>query len=209
MPTQLIDATERYFFADPASGKGKLKKLQARQAIVGIAVDPLVRVFVIYAWAGKLPTDKYRDKIISAYASYRPKKFGIESNAMQVLFGDLVKDEARKKYGNVRIVPIPSPTKVEKDFKIQTAIESILNNGRLFIPEEFIELRAEIRGFPTYYVKDLIDCLAMCVMMIPKRRKAHQISAEIHQLAEYLRNTGAPSHYINQRVSELKTQLLS
>ena len=37
-----------YFFCDPASGKGRLKKTRARHSIVGIAVDHLIRIFVIY-----------------------------------------------------------------------------------------------------------------------------------------------------------------
>ena len=195
---------DRYFFADPASGKNRLKKIRARQAIVGIGVDPLQRVFVLEAWAGKLTTTKFRDKIIEFYSQYAPRKFGIENNAMQELFGDLVKEEARKKYGNVRIVGIPTSTKVEKDFKIRTIIQPFFNDGRLFIQEGHTELIAEIRGFPTYYLKDLIDSLAMCIKMIPKQRESLVRADEIKQMAEYLRNSGASSHYIQQRMREMK-----
>lgn len=196
-----VEALEKYGFCDPASGRGKLKKSRARQARIMIGVDHLMRVFVLFSWAGRMPTSKLRDAVLDDYEKWQPRRYGIESNAMQELFGDLVIDEGQKRMGHVRIVPVPSPTKIEKDFKIRTTIEPVANEGRLFVPESMIELRAEIFGFPTAAYKDLVDCLAMAIMLVPKRHPQEQRNDEREARLAYLRNSGAPPGYI-EKVSQ-------
>ncbi len=202
---------ETYAFADPASGKntGKLKKQRARQAITVISCDRLLRVFVRYAWAGREHPAAYRDRIVDVYAKYRPRRFGIEANAMQELFGRLVMDRAKEKVGTHQgIIPWDTPTKIEKAWKIRTVLQPLLNDGRLFVMSEMVELLAELRGFPTYHLRDLADCLAMCVMLIPRRFFSimHSGDEETDALAKYLRDSGAPSQYIQQRIGDLKKQ---
>lgn len=195
---------ERYAFCDPASGKGQLKKVRARQAIVVIGVDYLLRVFVLHAWCGKLPTSKFRDEIISTYDRFQPRRMGIEANAMQALFGDLVYEKAVEELGHARISPINSPTKIEKDFKIRAAIEPILNDNRLFVSATHVELLSELRGFPSGQLKDLVDALAMAIMLIPRRTPERVNTGEVDALAKYLRDTGAPAWYIERAVAEAK-----
>lgn len=209
MATQEVSKLELYGFTDPASGRAKLKKQRARQAIIMIGVDYLVRVFVLYAWAGRLPTSQYRDKIIDTYGKYNPRIFGIEDNAMQVLFGDLVIDAARERFGHCRIVGVPTPTKIEKDFKIRTTLEPYQNNGQLFILPDAVELRSEYAGFPTNILKDLIDCLAMAIMLVPRRTPQQERSTEIDAYAAYLRDSGAPSAYIVDQIEEMRLKILS
>ena len=209
MTTHEIKNLEIYGFSDPASGKNRLKKQQARQAIVLIGADYLLRIYVLYAWAGRLPTSQYRDKIVELYGKYDPRLFGIESNAMQELFGDLVIDAAREKYGHCRIIGVPSPTKIEKDFKIRTTLEPLTNWGQLFIPLDSVELRSEIAGFPTNILKDMIDCLAMAINLIPRRTPQQEKSTELNDYAAYLRDSGAPSAYIAEQVEKMKLEILS
>jgi len=199
-----LDDLEKFGFADPASAKGRLAKVRSRQTCIIIGVDYLVRIFVLYAWAGHIQTSRYRDKIISVYDEWRPKKMGIEANGMQVCFGDLVVEKAKEMLGKIRLIPIPSPTKVEKNFKIRTTIQPIVDDGRLFVPEDMIELRSELQSFPTGRFKDLVDTLAMAIMLIPRRTTQEGHDSEIEGLAKYLRDSGAPSDYIEQRIGEMK-----
>lgn len=193
-----------HFFADPASGKVRVKRARARQAIIGIASDWLERVYVIYSWAGRLPASKFRDKIIDAYEQWKPRLFGIESNAMQSLFADLVRDEARRRIGAMRIVGVDQPTRIEKDFRIRMAIEPVIYDGRLFIPPKHDELLTELRGFPTARTKDLVDALASAISLMPKKARVQQKEDEIEQLAAYLRRSGMPPHLIEQRVQQVQ-----
>lgn len=205
MPTEKLDYTklERFGFTDPASGKGRLKKVRARQAIVIIASDWLQRIYVLYTWAGRIPTSRYLDKIIKVCEDYRPRVFGIEANAMQSLFADLVSDAAKQRAKRLSFVPVTQPTKIDKDFRIRTTLEPVIADGRLFTLESQSELEAELRSFPTGLTKDIIDCLASAIALVPRRPLPVQQSREAEQLAQYLRNTGAPTWYIKKRVDEV------
>jgi len=199
-----IDDLERYAFADPASGKRRVKKARARQAIVVIGVDYLLRIFVLFAWAGHYVTSRFRDKILDVMEKFSPRRFGIEANAMQELFGDEVIERAKERFGTARgFVEVYQPTKIEKDFRIRTTLEPVLNDGRLFVNASQIELISELRGFPTAATKDLVDALASAITLIPRRPPQVRRSAEAVALADYLRRSGAPSWYIEQRVAEV------
>lgn len=196
-------ALERYGFTDPASGKGRLKKQRARQAIVVIATDWLQRIFVIHTWAGRVPTSRYLDRILDANEKYKPRVFGIEANAMQSLFADLVTAAAKERAKRLHFMPVTQPTRVDKDFRIRTTIEPVISDRRLFMLESQTELTGEIRSFPTGLTKDLVDCLASAIALVPKRPLPVQQTQEADDLATYLRNSGAPSWYIQKRVEEV------
>lgn len=194
-----------YAFTDPAGGRAKLKKQRARQAIIVIGTDYLTRIFTLYTWAGRLPTSRYLDKLIKTCENYKPKAFGVEANAMQSLFADIVHDKAREGLGALgdRFIPIHQSTKIDKDFRIRTTLEPVINNGRLFFQQHQTELEAEVRGFPTARTKDLIDCLASAISLIPARTPKRQKVEEAEALASYLRRTGVPSAQIEERIREL------
>jgi hypothetical protein len=201
------DGMEKYAFCDPASASGRLKKQRARQAIVVIGVDYLMRVFILYAWAGRLETSAFRDQIIDVYDKLRPKKFGIEANGMQVLFGDLVKTEARLRLGQVTFVPVQQPTKVEKDFRIRTTLEPVINSGRLFLLKKQTALYDELRGFPTAETKDMVDALASAINLIPRRFVGDQREDGIKELASFLRTSGLSPAAIEKRIGEVRQEL--
>lgn len=196
----------RVGFADPASkprAGQRLKKVRARQAIVVIGSDELERIFVLFAWAGRLATSRFIDKIIETCENWKPRVFGIEANAMQSLFADVVQDTALRQMKRLPIIGVNQTTKVEKDFRIRAAIEPVINSGRLFLLEKQSDLETELRGFPTAATKDIVDCLASAIALMPKRPKKAQRNEEIEQLAHYLRETGVPAHQIQRRIEEL------
>lgn len=195
---------DRFAFTDPAGGKQHLKRIRALQAIVVVATDHLRRVFVLHCWSGKLPTSRYLDKLIAICDNYSPRIFGIEANAMQSLFADLVHSETKRRLGEAknRFMPITQPTKIDKNFRIRTTLEPVINESRLFIPPTMTELMADLRGFPTVQFVDRVDCLASAVALIPARPTVQQRSSEADALAAHLRETGAPSWYIEKRIKE-------
>jgi len=194
---------ERVGFTDPASGKSSLKRVRARQAIIILAHDWLQRIYVLYTWAGRIPTSRYLDKILKVCEDYQPRQFGIEANAMQSLFADLVTDAAKKRAKRLAFVPVTQPTRIDKNFRIRTVLEPVIADGRLFMQESQVELQGEIRSFPTGLTKDLVDCLASAITLVPRRPLPQQQNEEADQLATYLRNTGAPSWYIQKRIGEV------
>src|SRR3990167_7242573 len=88
----------RVAFSDPAGGKtssSKLKRTSARSSIIVIGVDDMCHVFVLHAWAERCPTDRYVEHLFKVNDDFKPKIFGIEANAMQSLFSDMLAREAR------------------------------------------------------------------------------------------------------------------
>jgi hypothetical protein len=208
---KLIDL-QRYGFTDPASGKQQLRRVRARQSIVVIGVDWLQRIFLLFAWAGRLPTSRYIDKIIKVCDDYNPRVFGIESNAMQSLFADVVDMEFKRQLKTRAITAVNQSTKVQKDFRIRTAIEPVINDGRLFLPcdsrgnQIFPDAHSELKGFPTAATKDIVDSIASAIALVPPRVVKYERNEEIEALAAYLRRSGAPSHLIHQRIQQLYGQ---
>ena len=210
MQSHNLPDLELFAFTDPAGGKAKAasakhKKIRALQAAIVIATDHLQRIFVIHSWSGRLAPSAYLDKLITICDNYNPKIFGIEANAMQSLFADLVHTEARRRLGahKNKFLEVNQPTKVDKFFRIRTTLEPVINEGRLFVPESMTELLADLRGFPTIQHIDRIDCLASAVALIPQRPVPQKTKDEADALASYLRNRGVPSHEIEKRLKEL------
>ena len=138
-------------FCDPASGKQVIKRVRARSAIIVVGADPLNRVFVLYAWAGRPSTPQLLKRLIEVGEKFpRLKRFGIEANAMQELFADLVANQAREMKKRIPFIPVMQPTKIEKNFRIRTTLQPLvgMENGRLFIQENQTELKTEIITFP-------------------------------------------------------------
>ena len=199
-------------FTDPSGGKAAAasaahRKVRALQAAIVIASDHLSRIFVLHSWSGRLTPTKYLDKLVDLCDKFNPKVFGIEANAMQSLFADLVHTTAKARLGShrARFLPVNQPTKIDKFFRIRTTLEPVINQGRLFIPSHMTELLADIRGFPTIQLFDRIDCLASAIALVPSKPLAKRRTEETEALASYLRETGMPSHYIEQRIKEVES----
>ena len=127
---------------------------------------------------------------------------------MQELFADLVKDEAVRQLGRVNMRGITQNSHVDKDWRIRTTLEPIINQGRLFVLDGTVQtdLELEIRSFPTGRTKDIVDALASAVDLIPARSQQKLVDDEAQDIVAYLRESGAPFWYIEQRAAELKQE---
>lgn len=204
MNLPLDDLQERYAFCDPASSKKEVvKRVRSRSAIVVIAIDSISRIFVLLAWADRCSTDKLIDRIFEVGEAYKPRIFGCEANAMQSLFADAVRREARLSQRKLALTSVNQSTKVDKDFRIRAALQPVIANGRLFIQPHHHEARNEITAFPMSPTKDIIDALASAIALAPQRRIRQQRDAETENLARYLRQSGASPRHIDQRLNEV------
>jgi hypothetical protein len=200
---------EKYGFADPAAGAELItKRRSARQAIVISARDHLERWFEIYSWAGKVTPTEFKEKIFAAYEIYRPRRFGIEANGMQVLFGSLLRKEAENLFvEKPKFIPIYQPTKVTKQFRIRTGLEPVINEGRLFLQSKISPLALEIGGFPTGDTVDLVDCLETIISRVaPKFQNVHVRDQNVERYAAYLRATGCPGHLLEAKIEQFRKE---
>lgn len=188
---------DRYAFVDPSGGKNRLKRVAARSAVVVATMDHLERVFALYTWADRCSTERLVAKIIEVGTQFAPlKAFGVEANGLQSLFGDTLRTEVRRRGLRIPIVPVHQPTKIDKDFRIRTALQPVIAEGRLFLQPGHHELRAELSAFPMGRTKDLIDALASVVAMLPKRPRVERRTEELEARLRYLRASGAPASHI-------------
>ena len=106
-----VDNLEIYAYADLAAGKeARNKRRRSRQAIVVAGRDWLDRWFFLSIWACRETASQFKDRILGTQERWNPRRFGLEANGMQVLFGNLVREEARLRFGNVKMIPIYQPT---------------------------------------------------------------------------------------------------
>jgi hypothetical protein len=199
-----IDSLERYAFADLAAGKDartRNKHRRARQCVVVGARDWLNRWFWLYVWAGYLTASDFKEKILWVQEEFEPRRFGLEANGMQVLFGSLVREEAKLRFGRIKMMEIYQPTNVEKNYRIRTGIEPTILQGRFFLQESEVDARTELQGFPTAMTKDIVDAMETCMSRVaPKRPRKAADDTEREEYAAYLRASGLPAHLINQEV---------
>ena len=204
----MSELTERYFFCDPASGRNpQLKNSRARASIVGVAPHILKNgrrlLFVLVAWAARTSANALQEKILEVGEQWKPTMFGIESNALQSLFADLVIGEAKHRRLRLRLVPIEQPTKIDKTWRIRTSLQPEIANNNIYLLRQHTELATEIIGFPSASTMDLADGLASIVYhMLPRYSRRSSSELEREALAEHLRDAGYSSQEIVRRLGQ-------
>jgi predicted phage terminase large subunit-like protein len=195
---------ERYAFLDPASGKTGRERLRdglARSAIVVVAQDQLSRIFVLEAWARRCPTQELVGEMVRVQKEWGVKSFGVEANAMQSLFVDVVAMISRERGESLPLRAIYQNTRVDKLFRIRTALQPLVADGRLILGEDQMELKNEIKAFPRGQTVDLVDALASVVKMVPELPVEEEVYRQGEGLAKYLRQQGVKPEYIEQRLN--------
>lgn len=204
-----FDDLALYGFCDPAASPRKrqeaqLKRTRARSAVVVIGADALRRVFVLHAWASRCPSSELTAKIIETAAAWPVRIFGIEANAMQSLYAESVQRDARLAGHTLPLTAVHQPTGVDKDWRIRSTLQPVIAEGRLFLLAGHDELRAELLSFPSGATKDLVDALASAVALVPPPVARREADLSAAAELRYLRESGAPSHYIEERAARLR-----
>lgn len=194
---KLTDLPDRYGFVDPASSKkgSELKMTKARSAIVVVTQDWAGRIYVLDAWAARCSTDTLIERMYKTHETWNLRVLGGEASGLQELFQEAVLRDARLRGKHIPLRPIHQPTRIEKDWRIRTAIQPVIANGRLFVREEMTDLKVELANFPLSPMKDMVDALASAIRLLPPVR-VKQTSINNDELLSYLRKTGAPPEYI-------------
>lgn len=187
-------------FVDPASGRKSAgqRKNSSRSADVVVGTDDLGRIFVLHAWAGRVPTTVHTDRIFQLVRTWRPRIVGIDASAMQTLYADSLMREAKVKHERLPLWPMQMPPNVEKTNRIRAVLQPVLGFGRLFLRADQRDLAQEIEAFPTGATKDMVDALAMAVSLLRKTARSRAEATERDSHLRYLRDTKAPAQYIDQ-----------
>jgi hypothetical protein len=112
-----------------------------------------------------------------------------------------VREEAKLRFGNIKMISIYQPTNVIKDYRISTGLEPVILQGRFFLQPSEIEARSELQGHPTAATKDIIDAIETLINRVaPRMPKKHVEDHERDEYAKYLRASGMSAHRIQDEL---------
>jgi len=186
-------------FIDPASGRksAALKRNASRSADLVVGRDDLGRIFVLHAWAGRIPTTTHTDRIFALNQQWHPRIIGIDASAMQSLYADALTREAKQKAERLPLQPIGMPTTVDKDSRIRAILQPVIAMGRLFLLADQRDLHQELEAFPHGLTKDLVDALSQAIALLKPVNPKRMEDADREARLAYLRETNAPGYYID------------
>lgn len=164
-----------FAFWDIAIGRTKRSDYNA---IVTIAKNRRTGVmYVIDAWAAKVPVHKAMEVAIDKIIEFKPRQFGVESvQAQYEMFRQLQQRVYEMGIYNTKIVPIKPTGKKEERIEL---MEPLFENGFLKIRTTQRLLKEQLEQFPNADHDDLPDALASVVNMTKNRvSRTHQRKPE-------------------------------
>lgn len=196
------DLSPNYAFLDPHGGKSDLNRIASRSALIVACHDPIGRIFVRYAWAGRCATPMLMTKIEQAIERYAVKTFGVEVDGLAGLWADAMRVNAALRLKRLPLMSVNQPKDMEKIWRIRTTLQPVISRGMLFLdmhdPGQ-IELKNELTGFPRSVRLDMVDALASLIRhVIPPVRSQPEVDLRKDSTLKYLRDTGATSKQIEQ-----------
>jgi hypothetical protein len=183
----LLDITAAY---DPAGSKSAIKRVGARAAVVVVGQAPSGHIAVLHAWAARATTMVQVDQVLRANELWRPRIFGCERNGMGEHQGPHIYEEAKRRGQVFPMKLFNQPSTIDKPTRIRQVLQPIIADGRLLVPLNFYELRAELETFPMCLTFDLIDMLAEAIHLLPRRVAVGIEHTETAALRRYLQDAG-------------------
>lgn len=181
-----------YAFLDPHGGEGDLKRSASRSALVVAQIDACGRVFVLDAWAGRVPTTAIMARMDMVIERWGVKVLGVEKTGLAGLFADAMRVNAALRMKRMPIKKVEQPRAMEKTYRIRTILQPLISRGMLFLQENQVELKNEIISFPRSIHLDLVDSLASLVRhVIPPIQTRQESAVRSDSYLKYLRDTGA------------------
>ena len=201
MPTVELNKLYRCAWADPAGGP-QARTGKSRSAIVVVGQDDLERIFILEADAGRWPTDHLERRILQTQQKWHPAKFGIDATGPQVLFADVMRRKAREE--GVKMNLLPTALRSDKSFSIETTLQPIVAQGRLFRPELALckTLYEEWKHHPSADFNDTMDALACAIRLLPTALPDHIRKLSKEQFRSYLLKSGMSREKVEERVME-------
>ena len=157
-------------FHDPAGKKGRKDgPRKSRAATVTIGVDAFDNIIVLSAWVSGDPIEIKHRRLLEDYIKWKPEWIGVEKVALQEELMDVFVQYGKDHNTHIRAIPVIPPQGMDKDYRIVSGIRPTMEDRRLYVPSELIELRHELTVHPTGLTKDLVDALAHVIRIHPTR----------------------------------------
>lgn len=152
-------------FIDPAISQ---KQTADDTSIVTVGLDKATNnVYVIDIRRGKMLPDEIINTLFNVVNEFKPQKVGIETNAFQKMLELEIRKEMKKR--NNFFMLEWQTSSMNKEAKILSALQPRYSNVSLFHPKRWLhvnELESQLMKFPNAKHDDVVDGLAMAVMML-------------------------------------------
>ena len=147
---------------DPAASERYMTAKTSRSAVGALATDAHNNHYILDLRADYVPATKMFDWLFSMkrkFQEYTRATFLESMGAFKMLMPILRKEETRRGENlNLRAVHVTG----EKDARIRTILQPVLEQGRLFADENFYDLFwDEQRAFPQSQRKDILDMVSL------------------------------------------------
>lgn len=168
-------------FIDPAISQ---KQTADNTAIVTVWLDKKNNnVYVIDITSGKFTPDEIIRHTFNIVNTYRPSKVGIETNQFQKMLEIEIRKEMRKR--NSFFVLEWQRSSMNKEAKIKSVLQNRYANAAVIHQKRWIwvsELESQALKFPNWKHDDILDSLAMAIMMLSavsvNTKKAKSVKAK-------------------------------
>lgn len=159
---------------DPAATERYIDAKHSRTAWGVIAEDEDENVYLVDLRADFVPASVAIEWLFLGKQKWPVRGTYLEMQGPFKILGPMVRGEEsrRGRWLNMRPVKLPGG---DKDARIRTALQPLLDAGRLFVAEPFWEaVWEELRGFPQSRKKDILDMLATGVRCLNRPLTARE-----------------------------------
>jgi predicted phage terminase large subunit-like protein len=154
-----FDSLRRVEFWDPALSEAD-QKHGCRNAIVVLAKDRHGRLFLLEAWAERKDPTALFSKYIGVHQRYRVHTACIEDVAFQRVLKFPLYQKMRELDYSFPVRDVPA--RGDKDTRIRALIP-YCESHLLYVKRGLKDFLEELRGFPVFPTKDLLDAASACV----------------------------------------------
>lgn len=157
---------------DPNSGS-KTSEDEAAISVVGMAPDR--RVFLLESYNGRPDPSGFVDKIYELALKWRPSVIGIEKAGQQnTRHYFFLKCQEHGVFFRLEDL---KPENKEKDERIRTALQPIINARQLYLLKSQTAARQQIGDFPNTTLKDVVDSIAYSIRLLRKPDDPEELEA--------------------------------
>lgn len=154
---------DRVMSVDPNGGK-KAAKDEAAISVLGQGPAPDAFVFSLDSYGGRPNPSELLDQVIATYQKWRPRVIAVEEAGQQTTLFHL--QERFKASGFPDIIVASKPANQDKEERIRAYVQPVINDFRLKVPTNQVELRTLIEKFPVLSNVDRLDALAYAVPLL-------------------------------------------
>jgi hypothetical protein len=155
-----LKETDFVIALDPGATESDLKARTSKTALILFAKDSKHRRFVLALSSGRVAITLVFDWLFDYKQRYQPNRSLVELQGPFKILEPLIREQELKRNKVLGFTSVPA-TK-NKEIRIRTAIEPLLNDGLLYVERQiYSDVINELRRFPLGKPDDILDAISL------------------------------------------------